>query len=203
MSLFVKICGLKSSEAVAAAVAAGADALGFVFADSPRQITPAAAAQLVANVPRSILRVAVTKHPSRAACDAIFAEFEPDYLQTDVADLKTIVLPRTCSALPVYREGQAAEIHSGQRLLFEGKHSGSGKTADWSEARNLAKRCELILAGGLNADNVADAIRQVRPWGVDVSSGVELRRGHKDPRKIVEFIARVRAQELERDQYGS
>ena len=73
--------------------------------------------------------------------------------------------------------------------------SGSGQTADWDEARRLAPRTALILAGGLTPDNVAEAIGLVAPWGVDVSSGVERRRGEKDPAKIKEFVARVRALE--------
>jgi phosphoribosylanthranilate isomerase len=80
-------------------------------------------------------------------------------------------------------------------LLFEGRVSGSGATADWDEARTLARGTELILAGGLDADNVAAAVEYVRPFGVDVSSGVESERGKKDPRKVTEFIARVRALE--------
>jgi phosphoribosylanthranilate isomerase len=79
--------------------------------------------------------------------------------------------------------------------LFEGLTSGSGTVADWNEARELALGRELIQAGGLRPDNVADAISAVRPWGVDVSSGVEQSPGKKDPVKIREFVARVRAME--------
>jgi len=107
-------------------------------------------------------------------------------------DLADIELPRGCFALPVYRDGRSPESPPA-RLLFEGTKSGSGRTADWDEARALASRTELILAGGLDTANVADAIRRVQPWGVDVSSGVEKRRGEKDPQMIHEFIARVRA----------
>ena len=77
--------------------------------------------------------------------------------------------------------------------MFEGTHSGSGRLADLDEAQGLAHVAEVILAGGLTADNVADAVRFVKPWGVDVSSGVERARGEKDPAKIEEFVARVRA----------
>ena len=79
------------------------------------------------------------------------------------------------------------------RLLFEGTHSGSGRVADWDEAAGLARVAEVILAGGLTVKNVADAVNFVRPWGVDVSSGVERARGEKDPVLIREFVARVRA----------
>ena len=96
--------------------------------------------------------------------------------------------------LPVYRDSNApADSDLPDRLLYEGTHSGSGRVADWDEASGLARVAEVILAGGLTIDNVGDAIRFVRPWGVDVSSGVESERGVKDPAKIKEFVARVRA----------
>ena len=89
------------------------------------------------------------------------------------------------------------------RLLYEGTHSGSGRVADWDEASGLARVAEVILAGGLTADNVEDAIRFVRPWGVDVSSGVERARGEKDAAKIREFVARVRAVDAGPDARGT
>jgi phosphoribosylanthranilate isomerase len=189
---FVKICGINSVAAAEAAVAAGADAVGFVFADSPREVTPERARELAAVVPSTVKRVAVLRHPPRALWERVLDVFAPDWLQTDASDLADIDLPPSCTALPVYRDGRAPKAPPA-RMLFEGAKSGSGRTADWDEARALAARCELILAGGLDAANVADAIRTVRPWGVDVSSGVERRRGEKDPQKIREFIARVRA----------
>lgn len=195
--MFIKICGLSDPAALEAAIAAGVDAVGFVFAESPRRIEPAAAARLAAAVPPGVLTVAVMRHPTQAACDRVFADFEPDCLQTDVEDFASLRLPRGCTALPVCRDGgrhDAATLP--HRLLYEGARSGSGLPADWDTARRLAADSELILAGGLNAENVAAAIAAVLPWGVDVSSGVEARPGVKDPRKILEFVSRVR--ELER-----
>ena len=198
MSVFVKICGLRDAAAIDAAVDAGAAALGFVFAQSPRRIEPAQAARLSRDVPSDVLRIAVTRHPTDDELQAVFEDFIPDYLQTDAEDFQGITLPAGCRALPVYREGQLAhEPQPGTRILFEGRNSGTGITADWDQARSLADRCELILAGGLNPDNVAEAIERVRPWGVDVSSGVERERGIKDPQKIRAFIARVRASGVE------
>ena len=122
--------------------------------------------------------------------------FEPDWLQTDAEDLAAMELPDGCRALPVFRNGRTPPAgERPPRLLFEGAVSGSGRTADWDEARALAAASEVILAGGLDAQNVAAAIRAVRPWGVDVSSGVERRRGEKDAGKIKEFVARARALE--------
>jgi phosphoribosylanthranilate isomerase len=195
--MFVKICGMNSPEAVEAAVAAGADALGFVFAESPRQVTPEQAKSLSAGVPSNVVRVAVMRHPHKEQWERVLEIFEPNWLQTDAEDFRWIKLPKSCVALPVYRDSDApADSDLPDRLLFEGTHSGSGRVADWDEAGGLARVAEVILAGGLNADNVVEAIGFVRPWGVDVSSGVERSRGEKDPQKIREFVARVRAIEV-------
>jgi phosphoribosylanthranilate isomerase len=195
--MFVKICGLTTEEAVAAAVEAGADALGFVFAESPRQVTPEQAKRLSAAVPAHVTRVAVMRHPHKEQWERVIEVFEPNWLQTDAEDFRWIKLPKTCLALPVYRDSDApADSDLPDRLLFEGTHSGSGRVADWDEAGGLARVAEVILAGGLTADNVEEAVRFVRPWGIDVSSGVERARGEKDPVLIREFVARVRAIEV-------
>src|SRR5262245_25646227 len=190
--VFVKICGINSDAAAEAAVSAGADALGFVFASSPREVTPERALEICAAVPRTVKRVAVLRHPTPDRWRRVLEIFAPDWLQTDAEDLAAIDLPARCAALPVYRNA-AVPAAAPERLLFEGTVSGSGRRANWDEASTLAQRTQLILAGGLEAGNVAEAIRRVRPWGVDVSSGVESRRGEKDPGKIEEFVARVRA----------
>jgi phosphoribosylanthranilate isomerase len=192
--MFVKICGLNSPEAVEAAVEAGADALGFVYAESPRQVTPEQAKALCAAVPAHVTRVAVMRHPHKADWERVLEVFEPNWLQTDAEDLRWIKLPPSTVAVPVYRDSNApADSDLPDRIVFEGTQSGSGRVADWDEASGLARVAEVILAGGLTADNVEDAVRFVRPWGVDVSSGVERSRGEKDPAKIREFVARVRA----------
>jgi phosphoribosylanthranilate isomerase len=195
--MFVKICGINSREAVAAAVEAGADALGFVFAaGSPREVTPEQAKELCADLPAHIIRVAVMRHPHKEHWQRTLEVFGPSWLQTDAEDFKWITLPPACTALRVYRDANApADSDLPDRLLYEGTHSGSGRVADWDEASGLARVTEVILAGGLDVDNVADAIGFVRPWGVDVSSGVESERGVKDPAKIKAFVARVRATE--------
>ncbi len=196
--MFVKICGMNTPEAIEAAVAAGADAIGFVFAESPRQVTPEQAKCLSAGVPPSVIRVAVMRHPHKEHWERVLEVFEPNWLQTDAEDFRWIKLPRSCVALPVFRDGNApADTDLPDRLLYEGTHSGSGRLADWDEAGGLARVAEVILAGGLTVDNVEEAIRFVRPWGVDVSSGVERERGEKDPAKIREFVARVRAIEAD------
>ena len=193
--MFVKICGLTTSEAVHAAVDAGADAIGFVFADSPRRVSPEKAAQLCRHLPGNLVRVAVMRHPSAEEWAAVQKDFAPDWLQTDAADFDELVLPGGCEPLPVYRNGQLPVSAGAGRILFEGINSGSGTLADWREAAAIATQKQLILAGGLHADNVVDAIDAVEPWGVDVSSGVEREPGQKDAVKIQLFIARARAAE--------
>jgi phosphoribosylanthranilate isomerase len=163
--MWIKICGMTSADAIAAAAAAQVDAIGFVFAPSPRQVTPRQAAQLAALAPRGILRIAVAQHPLQMTVDDICRTLQPDYFQTDVEDLREL-------------------------------SSGIGERVDWGRAAELAAQTELILAGGLSAQNVAEAIHAVRPFGVDVSSGVEEVPGVKDPDKIVQFVRAARAAAL-------
>lgn len=194
MAIWVKICGLTSGEAVEAAVAAEADAVGFVFAPSKRQVTATQAVQLAQGVPRRIPRVAVMLHPTQSQLDEVWSVFRPDVLQTDVEDLETLRVPVGLAVMPVVRGGVGVRPHQNHpRVLFEGPVSGAGSTSDWSSAAQLARTTQLVLAGGLNATNVADAIAAVRPFGVDVSSGVEATPGVKDPAKIHEFVRRARA----------
>jgi phosphoribosylanthranilate isomerase len=196
VTIWVKICGLTTREAVEAAVAAGADAIGFVFAPSKRQVTAKQAVQLAHGLPRRVPRVAVMLHPTQSQLDEVWAEFRPDVLQTDVADLATLRVPMGLAVMPVIRNGVGLkpDLHtSHKRVLFEGPVSGVGSTSDWNSAAQLARTTQLVLAGGLNATNVADAIAAVRPFGVDVSSGVEASPGIKDPARIHEFVRRARA----------
>jgi phosphoribosylanthranilate isomerase len=106
-------------------------------------------------------------------------------------------LPKSLSVLPVVRPGPQGACLVPRRVLFEGPVSGSGQTTDWQQAAELAARAQVILAGGLNALNIAQAIRQVHPFGVDVSSGVEERPGIKSTQKIAQFVAAARAAALE------
>lgn len=192
MSGFVKICGLTDAAAVDAALAAGADAIGFVFARSSRQVTPAQAFELARPARGRATCIAVTLHPTQSDVDRILDGFIPDVLQTDAEDFARLMLPASLTRLPVLRGGPATAL-ADARVLFEGPRSGTGQVADWDAARRLAGRCELVLAGGLSPDNVADAIAAVAPFGVDVSSGVEAGPGRKDPARIALFIARARA----------
>jgi phosphoribosylanthranilate isomerase len=194
--MFVKICGLTTAEAVAAAVDGGADALGFVFAPSPRRISAEDAAALCRDLPAEIVRVAVMRHPSAEEWQTVSAIFKPDWLQTDAEDFARLSLAGVCMALPVFRDGQARPASGWPSpMLFEGADSGRGHRADWQAAARIAARADMILAGGLDASNVAEAVAAVVPWGVDVSSGVESAPGKKGPSRILDFIARARAAE--------
>lgn len=195
--MFIKICGLTSLSALTAAIECGVDAVGFVLAKSPRELTPAQAGELSAQTPPGLLRIAVTRHPSQALVDEIAAVVKPDLWQTDIEDLAALEIPRGLKVLPVVRGVAPAPLPA--RILFEGPVSGRGQTSDWTRAAELAQQTQLILAGGLNAGNVAEAIARVRPFGVDVSSGVESAPGIKDARRMAEFVTAVRtaAGELE------
>jgi len=192
---WIKICGMTDEAAVEAALAAGVDAIGFVFAPSVRRVSPARAYELAEPARDRVTCVAVTQHPSQAQVDEIIAVFRPDMLQTDVDDFASLRLPQTLPRLPVLRSGAATAFGDAlpTRLLFEGPRSGSGETTDWQAAAHMASHTHLILAGGLDAGNVSQAILAVRPFGVDTSSGVESQPGVKDAARIAEFVRAARA----------
>lgn len=195
MSVLVKICGLSDERHVQDAVAAGADAVGFVFARSARQVTPQHAREISKRVPSTVRRVAVMLHPANEEWLKVLDVFAPDVLQTDTQDYDALDVPYSVERWPVYREGVSYPGDDATTYLFEGARSGQGETVDWSHAAKLAKHGKMVLAGGLAADNVAEAIATVRPFGVDVSSGVESSPGKKDPQLISNFIEAARAAE--------
>jgi len=224
MSLWVKVCGLRTPADVAAACAAGADAIGFVFAPSVRRVSPAEATMAAASAPANVQRVAVFLHPTQADLDEVLAGFKPDIVQTDAADFAALQVPAGVTLLPVLRAGGSREqapshnelssvggslLPTGAssllqndlpvggsllptRCLVEGPRSGTGQVADWHAAAAMAARTQVVLAGGLQAGNVAAAVHAVRPWGVDVSSGVESAPGVKDAALIHEFVFAAR-----------
>lgn len=196
MSVFVKICGLRDIDSVTTAVSAGANAVGFVFAESVRRVTPAEATAAAQAVPAGVQRVAVMRHPSNDEWQSVLAGFAPDVLQTDAEDFASLDVPDNVIRWPVIRESsRAASEPLPQVYIYEGARSGMGETVDWSRAAELASNGRMILAGGLAVDNVATAIRTVRPFGVDVSSAVESAPGHKNDELIRQFIGAVRAAE--------
>ncbi|MEM9334221.1 MAG: phosphoribosylanthranilate isomerase [Pseudomonadota bacterium] len=194
--MMVKICGLKNPTDVANACHAGADAVGFVFAESVRRVTPNEAKQACTRLKEGVRTVAVMKHPSQSLVDDVMAIFAPDVLQTDADDLESLVVPTSVQTWPVYREG-GREPGDESTFLYEGPKSGTGQTVDWQQASAMTSRGDMVLAGGLSPANVAEAIADVGPWGVDVSSGVESEPGVKDRDRIFAFVKAARAAEKE------
>ena len=196
MNVLVKICGLRNAADVTAAVDAGADAIGFVFAESVRRVTVAEAAQATAQLRTDIRKVAVMRHPSDEEWQEVLLEFRPDLLQTDSEDFETLDVPDAVQRLPVIREGHVVlNEELPDVFIYEGGSSGQGEVVDWERAAEIAERGKMILAGGLSAQNIGEAIATVRPFGVDVSSAVETEPGVKNPELIQEFIDAVRAAE--------
>jgi phosphoribosylanthranilate isomerase len=194
--IWIKVCGLRTREAIIAASTAGAQAVGFVFHEgSPRNVSIAEAVELQQAVPPGVERIAVFLHPSQQLVDAVIAHVQPDRVQMDAVDLACVSLPAAQRTLPVLRSGCSAThaVPLPGPFLLESARSGAGEKADWSEAARLATQAQLVLAGGLDVANVAAAISTVRPFGVDVSSGVESSRGVKSPALISEFILAARA----------
>lgn len=198
MPCLVKICGLTHASGVQAAVKAGADAVGFVFAASTRRVTPRQAALLANRVPTTVRRVAVMQHPDAELWREVESIFCPDVLQTDAEDFNYLDVPAEIERWPVVREGEETLLAppSGT-FVYEGRRSGRGEVVDWRVAAGLARRGRMILAGGLSEENVADAIATVQPFGIDVSSAVESSPGVKDPELIRRFVAAAHAAEVE------
>jgi phosphoribosylanthranilate isomerase len=199
--LWIKVCGMRTPDAIEAAVSAGVQAVGFVFHEpSPRHVSIAEAMALQPAVPAGVERVAVFLAPTQDLVDAVIEQLQPDRVQMDAHDLAQLTIPLTQRVLAVFRSGesfaQAGDLP--QRFLLESARSGMGEKADWSLAAGLSRRAQLVLAGGLDATNVAEAISTVRPYGIDVSSGVESSRGVKSPSLITEFIRAARAAEARR-----
>lgn len=201
----IKICGITREEDLAAAVAAGADALGFVFyPPSPRYVTPQRAARLLAAVPAFVTRVGLFVNEPAGNVREILAQIPLDLLQfhgdEDAAYCAAFGRPwikaaRVKAGFDLLEYASAFAGAPGVCGLLLDAHvegyGGGGQTFDWSLIPR-ALPLPVILSGGLHPGNVTEAVRAVRPWAVDVSSGVESARGIKDAQKITEFIAGVR-----------
>lgn len=202
--VFVKVCGLRTVEDVTAAVDAGADAVGFVLTASPRQVDAEQARKLVGSVPAGVLTVAVFRGEpadeiaeTALACGMAAVQLHGDYSAADYSALRRfpLRLVRAATANGHYplRCGDLGE----DLLLVDSPRPGSGQTWDWAgwAEAGVAAEGNWLLAGGLRPDNVAQAIRALAPWGVDVSSGVERGRGVKDPALIHAFVSAAKAAE--------
>jgi phosphoribosylanthranilate isomerase len=202
----IKICGIREPAHARVAAEAGADAIGLVFyAPSPRHVEPAMAARIAASLPPFVMAVGLFVNAPAAQVRGVLAEVPLDLLQFQGDEP-----PEFCESFgkPYVR---AVRMETGTDLLecarrfsrakallldahVPGQPGGTGRTFDWAGIPREVP-IPLILSGGLTAANVGRAVREVRPWAVDVSSGVEAGRGSKDPQKIVEFIRSVRRED--------
>lgn len=197
--MFVKICGVTSEEDALLAVAMGADALGFIFAPSTRQVSVQKVREIVRRLPPEVLTVGVFRdeHPERVvetvrAGGVRAAQLhgsEPPAVTAAVKAQVPVVIKAFAAGDPAVAD---AAVHGADAVLLDGQRPGSGTVFDWSLAEDAPAHLRLVLAGGLDAANVASAVARVRPWGVDVASGVESVPGRKDPRKLRAFVQAAR-----------
>jgi len=198
--VFVKICGITTEEDALLAVAMGADAVGFVFAPSPRQVAPGRVAEIVRRLPAEVVTVGVFRDtlPERVVevvtqVGLRAAQLHGAETVDDCAYVAARV-PMVVKALPADHPNlREARRFRADAILVDAPMPGSGQLFDWKLAEGVPGVRRLLLAGGLSPGNVGEAIRVVRPWGVDVSSGVESSPGHKDPRKVRAFVQAARA----------
>ena len=203
--MFVKICGITNEEDALLAVAMGADAVGFIFAPSPRQVIAKHVYDITRRLPSDVLTVGVFRDelPARVLSIAdsagvravqLHGSETPEQVREVVDKGPGHGIRHVIKAFGADSDHltRADRFHT-DLVLVDAPAPGSGKVFDWHLATEVPDSVRLILAGGLNPDNVADGIRAVRPWGVDVSSGVEAAPGRKDPVKVRRFISNARA----------
>ena len=213
MHTWIKICGTTCVEDALSAIAAGADALGFIFAQSKRRVTPEQAQAIIRELPGDVEKIGVFMDAGALEISRIVnavdltgiqmhgeGEFPPEvysYLPKDRRDnlrkIKTIIV---WEGFEIRFDSYAAVPGVVDTWLFD-SGAGSGKSFDWQSARKQLgeRQGQFVVAGGLNPENVGDAIRTFKPWGVDVVSGVEREPGRKDPEKLKAFVAAVRKAE--------
>lgn len=201
--LVVKICGLTSEADALLAVGLGADALGFVFAPSPRQMAPAVVADIVKRLPRDVLTVGVFRDEAPLRVVEI-----ANRIGLRAVQLHGHETPEQCAwvrarvpcvikAFPAGDRGVGRFADFGaDYLLIDGPNPGSGSVFDWRLAEGVVDPSSMFVSGGLHAGNVAEVIARLRPHGVDVASGVEASPGRKDPQKLRAFVREAR------DAYG-
>jgi phosphoribosylanthranilate isomerase len=213
--IWVKICANTSLEDALVAADAGADAVGFVFAPSPRRVTLAQVAEITPHLPENLEKIGVFGGPDWDGICAAVSDGGLTGVQLHFesrAELAARLRQKFGSRLRILRVvhfgPEAAELASAvaadaniDGILVDSRTAtasgGTGVAFNWTEAREsifgAAGAARLVAAGGLNPDNVAEAIATLRPWGVDVASGVEAAPGRKDPEKVRRFVANARA----------
>jgi phosphoribosylanthranilate isomerase len=195
----IKICGNTRAADVRLAVDLGVDLLGFIFTRSKRQVDVAQAKAMIDDVPDAVQRVGVFNDEAPAEIARMAAACRLSAIQlyrTPTAEDRALGL----LVLPAIRvqdgEELAITVENGDHPLLdtwtEDSLGGTGRTWSWARARDVARRYPVVVSGGLTPTNVAGAVRQLRPWAVDVCSGVEAEPRHKDPAKLRAFVAAVR-----------
>lgn len=203
--MLIKICGTTSEDDALLAVAMGANAVGFVFAPSPRQVSAQRVADIVKRLPREdLLTVGVFRDDApRRVVEVVYAaglqaaQLHGRETPDEVQWIRQRV-PMVIKALPAgdVRVPRAAD-YGADAILLDAPNPGSGRVFDWALAGDVPEGQRLMIAGGLNAGNVAAAIARVKPWGVDATSGVEASPGLKDPMKLKAFVEEARRAEAQ------
>lgn len=203
--MFVKICGITNEDDALFAVAMGADAVGFVFAPSTRQVAASQVYDITRRLPPEILTVGVFRdeHPDRVIDTIDRAGLKAAQLHghetpgmvADVAARVRWVIKAVTAGTP---DAARADQFGTDLILVDGPKPGSGELFDWTLFDDLPEGPRYILAGGLDPQNVGTAVARLDPWGVDVASGVERSAGRKDAVKVKQFIERARAAAPER-----
>jgi len=198
-SPIIKICGITSETDALLAVGLGADALGFIFAPSPRQMTPTAVSDIVKRLPPEVLTVGVFRDesPQRVVeiCNTVGLGAVQLHGHESIEDTQWVAT-RVPLAIKAFSAGESAIGRFGEfgcrYLLIDGASPGSGEVFDWRLAEGVVDHRRLFVSGGLTPANVAQAIVRLHPYGVDVATGVEQSPGQKDPQKLAAFVAEVR-----------
>jgi phosphoribosylanthranilate isomerase len=197
--VFIKICGTTSAEDALLAVSLGADALGFIFAESKRQVDVATVAAIIPQLPAETISVGIFRNESAEHILEIVNATGLTGVQLHGAEGPEVAQALR-NTVPFLVQVFTADDPRLERLdeypidavLLDSPTPGSGETFDWSRIADLPQRHRVILAGGLNAANVSEAVERVRPWGVDAVSGVEASAGRKDPEALAAFLTSSR-----------
>ncbi|GDX14029.1 MAG: phosphoribosylanthranilate isomerase [Ilumatobacteraceae bacterium] len=193
--MLVKICGITNEEDALLSVAMGATALGFIFAPSKRQVTVGKVADIVKRLPPGVLTVGVFRDHDPKTVVRIVREAGLRGAQLHGRETVSMVDDITADVGWVMKavvagspEAEKCDRYRTDVVLFDSPTPGSGETYDWGLLTNIPKGVRCVVSGGLTPDNVADAIATVRPYGVDVCSGVEREAGRKDATKLRRFV---------------
>jgi phosphoribosylanthranilate isomerase len=194
--VFVKVCGITTTDDALFALAMGADAIGMVLAPSSRRVHPDRVREVVRALPADAVVVGVFRDERPETILEVVehaglrgVQLHGHEIPRDAAMVRRKVPFLVQAFVPGDPRLDRIDEYPVDAVMLDSSSPGSGVAFDWRLAEGVATGKRVILAGGLDPDNVADAVQQVRPWGVDVSSGVESEPGRKDPRKVRRFVA--------------